>query len=76
MHQTFGYAHVSTLDQNLDTQLDILPKAGCNRIFQNNITGMSLQRPALGELLGLLRAGDTVLMGVLVAKGRIYTLSI
>jgi DNA invertase Pin-like site-specific DNA recombinase len=27
MHQTFGYARVSTLDQNLDTQLDILTKA-------------------------------------------------
>ncbi|GAB3639109.1 hypothetical protein GCM10027422_47000 [Hymenobacter arcticus] len=62
MHQTFGYARVSTVDQNLDTQLDILTKAGCDRIFQGKITGMSVQRPALDELLGLLRAGDTVLV--------------
>ena len=62
MNHTFGYARVSTVDQNLDTQLDILTKAGCDRIFQDKITGMSLQRPALDELLGLLRKGDTVLV--------------
>jgi hypothetical protein len=27
MNKTFGYARVSTIDQNLDTQLDILTKA-------------------------------------------------
>ena len=62
MNKIFGYARVSTLDQNLDTQLDILTKAGCDRVFQDKITGMSLQRPALDELLGLLREGDTVLV--------------
>jgi DNA invertase Pin-like site-specific DNA recombinase len=70
MHQTFGYARVSTLDQNLDTQLDILTKAGCDRIFQDKITGMSLQRPALDELLGLLREGDTVLVARFFRLGR------
>ena len=62
MNKTFGYARVSTVDQNLDTQLDILTKAGCDRIFQDKVTGMSLQRPALDELLSMLREGDTVLV--------------
>jgi DNA invertase Pin-like site-specific DNA recombinase len=70
MHQTFGYARVSTLNQNLDTQLDILMKAGCDRIFQDKITGLSVQRPALDELLGLLREGDTVLVARFFRLGR------
>ena len=70
MNQTFSYARVSTVDQNLDTQLDILTKAGCERIFQDKITGMSLQRPALDELLGLLREGDTVLVARFFRLGR------
>ena len=70
MNKAFGYARVSTVDQNLDTQLDILTKAGCERIFQDKITGMSLQRPALDELLGLLREGDTVLVARFFRLGR------
>ena len=70
MNKTFGYARVSTVDQNLDTQLDILTKAGCDRIFQDKITGMSLHRPALDELLGVLREGDTVLVARFFRLGR------
>ena len=70
MNKTFGYARVSTVDQNLDTPLDILTKAGCDRIFQDKITGMSLQRPALNELLGLLREGYTVLVAHFFRLGR------
>jgi DNA invertase Pin-like site-specific DNA recombinase len=70
MNQIFGYARVSTQDQNLDTQLDILTKAGCNRIFQDKITGVSVQRPALDEMIGLLREGDTVLVARFFRLGR------
>ena len=70
MNKIFGYARVSTVDQNLDTQLDILTKAGCDRIFQDKITGMSLQRPALDELLSMLREGDTVLVARFFRLGR------
>ena len=30
MNKEFGYARVSMVDQNMDTQLDILTKAGCD----------------------------------------------
>lgn len=70
MNKTFGYARVSTLDQNLDTQLDALRQAGCHLIFQDKITGVSTSRPALDELLGQLRQGDTVMVARFFRLGR------
>lgn len=34
----FGYARVSTQDQNLNLQLDDLTKAGCQRVFQEKVS--------------------------------------
>ncbi len=70
MNKLFGYARVSTLDQNLDTQLDALQKAGCDEIFQDKITGISTTRPALDTLLTQLRAGDTVMVARFFRLGR------
>ncbi|RHW44622.1 recombinase family protein, partial [Bombilactobacillus bombi] len=39
-----GYARVSSLDQNLDRQLDSLKKAGCQQIFQEKISGKNMER--------------------------------
>lgn len=70
MNKLFGYARVSTLDQNLDTQLDALQKAGCDEIFQDKITGISTSRPALDELLSKLRTDDTVMVARFFRLGR------
>ena len=70
MNQIFGYARVSTADQNTDTQLDALQRHGCDRIFEEKISGMATQRPALDEMLSLLRAGDTVVVSRLNRLGR------
>lgn len=70
MNKIFGYARVSTLDQNLDTQLEALQRAGCDEILQDKITGMSLSRPALDKLLTQLRAGDTVMVARFFRLGR------
>ena len=70
MNKVFGYARVSTLDQNLDTQLDALQRAGCDEIVQDKITGMSTSRPALDELQAKLRSGDTVMVARFFRLGR------
>src|SRR5260221_7068406 len=70
MNKVFGYDRVSTMDQNLDTQLQALEKFGCDRIFQDKITGMATHRPALDEMLSLLRDGDTLVVARFFRLGR------
>ena len=55
-----GYARVSTSDQNLDAQVDLLKDAGAEKIFLEKRTGKDRQRPELRNLLDQLRAGDVV----------------
>lgn len=57
-----GYARVSTLEQNLDRQLDNLKAAGCERIFQEKMTGTKTHRAELDRMLDTLRAGDTLVV--------------
>lgn len=55
-----GYARVSTLGQNLDTQLQAL--AECSTIFQEKVSGARDDRPQLAQLLNFVREGDVVLV--------------
>jgi DNA invertase Pin-like site-specific DNA recombinase len=55
-----GYARVSTGDQNLDAQVDLLKAAGAEKVFLEKRTGKDRQRPELEKLLEQLRAGDVV----------------
>lgn len=70
MNFNYGYARVSTDDQNLATQLDTLQKVGCHQIYQEKITGMSTSRPQLDQLLAVLRPGDTVTVARFNRLGR------
>ena len=57
-----GYARVSTQDQNLDRQLDNLKAAGCERIFNEKMTGTKSDRPELRTMLLTLRSGDILVI--------------
>jgi DNA invertase Pin-like site-specific DNA recombinase len=65
-----GYARVSTQDQNLDLQIEALTKAGCEKIFEDKISGSRTERPGLDNMLGMLREGDTIIVWKLDRLGR------
>jgi DNA invertase Pin-like site-specific DNA recombinase len=65
-----GYARVSTGEQTLDLQLDALQKAGCGKIYQETASGAKAERPVLQDVLGYLRAGDTLVVWRLDRLGR------
>ncbi|MGT5373612.1 recombinase family protein [Escherichia coli] len=66
----YGYARVSTFDQNLELQLEALRSLGCDRIFEDKISGAKSKRPGLDKLLKVLRPGDTVIVWKLDRMGR------
>ena len=55
-----GYARVSTDDQNLNLQKDALLEAGCERIFEDHLSGAKSERPGLSEALEYARTDDTL----------------
>jgi len=65
-----GYARVSKFDQNMDLQMDALEKAGCIRIFYDNISGAKDVRPGLTNLNNALREGDIFIVWRLDRLGR------
>lgn len=66
----FGYARVSTKDQDLSLQLDALKKEGCEVIFQEKTTGATKERPELQKLHSQIRKGDTIVIWKLDRLGR------
>ena len=68
----YGYARVSTDDQELDLQIDDLKKAGCDEtnIFSEKVSGSKSDRPALDACIAKLKEGDTLLVWRLDRLGR------
>jgi len=57
-----GYARVSSVGQNLDSQLDVLQKAGCKKIFSDKMTGSRMDRPGWDQLMAYVRPGDALVV--------------
>ena len=67
----YGYARVSTDDQNPALLLAALKKAGCRQTFTDHgITGATMKRPSLARCLKTLEAGDTLIVWKLDRLGR------
>lgn len=66
----FGYARVSTTDQNLARQIDALQKAGCEKIYSEKISGKNMERPQLKEMLDTIHMNDQVVVLDLDRLGR------
>lgn len=65
-----GYARVSAQDQNLDLQTEALTRAGCEKIYEDKISGVRVERPGLTRALEMLREGDTLVVWKLDRLGR------
>lgn len=67
-----GYARVSTREQtaSLDTQREALTEAGCERIFEDVISGARSKRPGLDAARQFVRPGDVLTVTRLDRLGR------
>ncbi|KAA0744076.1 recombinase family protein [Bacillus sp. BF2-3] len=68
-----AYARVSTLDQNLNRQIQILKEFGAEKIFTEQKSGSSVHnREAFQEALKFVRGGDTFMVEAIDRLGRNY----
>lgn len=72
---TYGYARVSSKDQNLDRQLDQLKSIGIEprNIFCDKASGKNFNRPSWDNLINQLQKGDLLVVVSLDRMGRNYT---
>lgn len=66
----YGYARVSTHQQELNRQVDLLKDKNCNEILTEKVTGTKSSRPELDRLKDKLRPGDTVVVESFSRLGR------
>ena len=57
-----GYARVSTFEQKLESQIEVLKEAGAEEVFQEKFTGTTVERPQFNLVLKKLANGDTLIV--------------
>lgn len=65
-----GYARVSTGDQDVAGQIMRLKEVGAIKVFTDVMSGKSMERPGLAELIAYARKGDTLAVVRLDRLGR------
>jgi DNA invertase Pin-like site-specific DNA recombinase len=66
----YGYARISTEEQNPALQLAALKRARCSAIFKDELSGATTKRPALLRCLKKLQRGDTLTVWKIDRLGR------
>ena len=56
----YGYARVSTKEQNTSTQIEMLYAAGCDAVYDEVGSGANDERPMLAWLMSVITTGDTI----------------
>ena len=57
-----GYARVSSVGQSLDVQLDKLAAYGCDKVYEEKVSGTTANRTQLQAVLDYVRSGDTLVI--------------
>lgn len=68
----YGYAWVSTREQNLSRQLDALAEFGVDKVFADKASGRDFGRPVWLRLTAALRAGDVLVVKSIDRLGHGY----
>ena len=58
----YGYARVSTAQQDYATQIYDLKRAGATKIYKDKYTGTTANRPEFDKLMDKLQNGDTLIV--------------
>ncbi|WP_291634339.1 recombinase family protein [Clostridium sp.] len=67
---SYGYARVSTVQQDLSRQLDLLNQYNCIEIVTEKMSGTKTNRPELMRLKDKVRPGDTIIIESFSRLGR------
>lgn len=68
-----GYARVSSLDQNLNRQIEVLEEFGAEKVFREKRSGATVnERSVFKEVLDFVRSGDQLIVESIDRLGRNY----
>ncbi|MBK0633385.1 recombinase family protein [Klebsiella aerogenes] len=67
-----GYIRVSSADQNLDRQRELMSAEGVELVYEEKLSGKDNQRPELEKMLNAVRADDVVIIKSLDRIARSY----
>ena len=73
MSKIYGYARISSKDQNADRQLIALKNFGTDIIFVDKQSGKDFDRPQYKKLLRKLKPNDVLVVKSIDRPGRNYT---